>query len=131
MIVIDTSAMVSALAGGPEAARFQSIIKDAPAACMSAFNVFECRVVLVRRFGAGMLAEFELLLREAEIAIEPFDADQARLAFEAYRRFGKGTGHAAGLNLGDCAAYALARSRDLPLLYKGQDFAKTDLRPAP
>lgn len=125
--MIDSSAMVSALAGEADGAGFQRAIKEAEAARMSAFNVFECRVVLSRRFGPGMLAEFELLLQEAEIAVDPFDADQARLAFEAYRRYGKGGGHGAALNLGDCAAYALARSRGLPLLYKGDDFAKTDL----
>lgn len=131
MMVIDSSAMVAAIAGEPEAARFRRLIRDTEGALMSAFNVLESRVVLYRRFGPGMLAEFDLLLREAEIVVSDFDESQARLAFEAYRRYGKGSGHGAGLNLGDCAAYALAHSLELPLLYKGEDFTKTDLRPVP
>ena len=130
MMVIDSSAMVAALAGEPEAETFRRLIRDAEGACMSAFNIFETRVVLNRRYGDGMATEFDLLLREAGVEIDPFDADQSRLAFETYRRFGKGTGHPARLNLGDCAAYALAQSKGLPLLFKGADFTETDVIPA-
>ena len=71
-------------------------------------------------------APFDELLTRAEVEIVPFDGEQSRLARDAFIRFGKGR-HAAGLNLGDCAAYALAASRRLPLLFKGGDFARTDL----
>jgi ribonuclease VapC len=130
MMVIDSSAMIAAIAGEPEAAQFRQLICDTEGACMSAVNVLESRVVLQRRFGVPMVTEFDLLLREAEIAVDPFDGDQSRLAYEAYLRYGKGGGHRAGLNLGDCAAYALARSQDLPLLYKGDDFSRTDIAAA-
>ncbi len=128
MMVIDSSAIVAAITGEPEAESFRRVIGETEGAIMSALNVLESRVVLYRRFGSAMLAEFDLLLSEAGIEVAAFDADQSRLAFEAYRRYGKGGGHGAGLNLGDCAAYALAGSHNLPLLYKCDDFAHTDVR---
>lgn len=126
-MVIDTSAVVAYLSGEPLAARIEREIAESAECRMSAFNVFECRVVLNRQFGDGMLREFELLLVTADIAIDPFDADQAVLAHRAYGRFGKGTKHPAQLNLGDCAAYALANAKTLPLLFTGNDFARTDI----
>lgn len=128
-MVVDTSAVVASLTGEADAGRFRAALAATPMCRMSAVNVFECRLVLGSRFGDAMLREFELLLAKLPIAIDPFDGDAAVLAYDAHRRFGKGTGHPAGLNLGDCAAYALARSRGLPLLFKGNDFARTDIEP--
>jgi ribonuclease VapC len=130
-MVVDTSAVVASLTGEPDAGRLQAALIAAPMCRMSAVNVFECRLVLGSRFGDAMLREFELLLAKLPVTVDPFDGDAAVLAYDAYRRFGKGTGHPARLNLGDCAAYALARTRGLPLLFKGDDFAKTDIKPAP
>jgi ribonuclease VapC len=75
------------------------------------------------------MVDLDLFLMEAAVEVVPVTAGQARIARDAYRRFGKGN-HPAGLNYGDCFAYALAKERDLPLLFKGDDFVRTDLRPA-
>ena len=77
-----------------------------------------------------MVADLDLLIGSTRVVVHPFDAPQAQLAFAAYRRYGKGTGHPARLNLVDCAGYALAMSLDMPLLFKGQDFPLTDVRSA-
>jgi len=127
MMVIDTSAVVAFLQSEPEADRIEQVLEHASELHMSAFNAFECRTVLYVRYGARGAADFELFLARAGIVVEPFDAEQVDSAFAAYRRFGKGTGHPARLNLGDCAAYALAQSLGLPLLYRGDDFARTDV----
>ena len=126
-MVIDTSAIVAILTNEPDETRYRDAIKATFDCRMSALNVYECRVVLNAKGGEALTMAYDLLLAEAEIDIRPFDSVQSRLAYEAYRQYGKGSGHAAGLNLGDCAAYALARSLDSPLLYKGADFARTDI----
>jgi len=124
-MVVDSSAMVALMLREPEALAFERAI--AAATChMSAVNVLETRIVLERRVGASMIDHLERVLAAA-CSIAAFDSDQATRAFAAHRRFGKGTGHPAQLNLGDCAAYALATSLGLPLLYKGSDFSKTDV----
>ena len=97
---------------------------------VSAVTLFEARTVLWGRFGPSMLEELNELLDGWRPEIRGFDVEQAQLAFAAYRRYGKGSGHKAQLNLGDCASYALATSLDLPLLFKGDDFTHTDVRPA-
>lgn len=127
MIVVDTSAMVAFLRSEPEAEAIEELLDSDSELRMSAFNVLETKVVLRTRFGAHAASDFELLLAKADIAVEPFDAAQAELAFQAYRKFGKGSGHPAQLNLGDCTSYALAASLGVPLLYKGDDFTHTDV----
>src|SRR3712207_2003163 len=102
----------------------------AGAALLSAVSYHEAGVVLGSgRFGppAAVLADLKAVLTSANATIVPFDRDQALLAREAYRTSGMGTGHAVRLNLADCASYALARRKGLPLLYKGNDFARTDV----
>jgi ribonuclease VapC len=128
-MVLDSSAVVAALVGEDGGDRLWASIAGAAELRMSAVNVLECRMVLKRRFEPSALLAFDQLL-EKDISVEPFDERQADLAYAAYLRFGKGSGHAAQLNMGHCAAYALAKSLDLPLLYKGGDFARTDVRPA-
>src|SRR4051794_40179911 len=120
-MVIDTSAMIAFLRDEPEAAAIEDAISTAEIRAVSAFTIFEARTVTLRRFGMPTLGELEGFLARIRPEVHAFDADHATLAFAAYRRFGKGSGHPAQLNLGDCAAYALATSLDLPLLYKGQD----------
>lgn len=129
-MVIDSSAIIAALAGEPDAGLYRDALKSGTDCAMSAVNVFETRLVLERRYGVAMGATFEALLDRASVRIAPFDSEQVTLARYAYSRFGKGTGHPAQLNLGDCAAYALARYLDDVLLFKGRDFALTDVRPA-
>jgi ribonuclease VapC len=127
-MVVDTSAVIAFLRGEAGADRIEILLDETSELRMSAFNAFECRVVLLRRFGESAVGDFDLLVVRAGVILDPFDADQAELALEGYRRFGKGSGHPAQLNLGDCAAYALARSRALPLLFVGDDFSRTDIQ---
>jgi len=130
VIVIDTSAVVAFLQGEPEAAAIRREIVRASTCLISAVNLFECRIVISRRHGSHGLFELNSLIAAVDVEIEPFDAEQSMVAFDAYRRFGRGSGHPAQLNLSDCAAYALARLRDAPLLFKGKDFRATDIRDA-
>jgi ribonuclease VapC len=127
VIVVDTSAIVAILALESDADFFRDVISDNVGCTISAATFVELSIV-GRRFQrtAGLTTQDEFLGRY-EIAIHPFDERQARIAAEAYRRFGKGN-HSAGLNFGDCFAYALAKSLDAPLLFKGADFARTDVR---
>ena len=131
MIVLDTSAIYAFLLKEPEAGQIEGAITEAPRRVVSAFTAFETRTVIWGRFGPRYIRYVEDFLRDIAAEQHPFDAMQADLAFLAYRKFGKGSGHKARLNLGDCAAYALATSLDLPLLYKGDDFRHTDVRSAP
>lgn len=129
-MVIDTSAFIAILTEEPDADVFHAALKAASECAMSAFNSFEGRVVLMCAHGLGMVRDFDAFLAKVPVEIVPFDADQVVLAQDAYRRFGKGTGHPAQLNLGDCAAYALTRLRGDRLLFKGADFTKTDIASA-
>lgn len=128
MMVIDTSAVVACLAEEADATEFTKKIALAERRIMSSVNLLETRLVLVfsKRIPAGIVDDF---LTNERVDIIPFDEALAGLAFEAYRRFGKGR-HPARLNMGDCAAYALAKTRSWPLLYKGDDFAQTDVERA-
>lgn len=126
MIAIDTSALIAIFRLEPEADAFIEIIVSAKTCCLSSVSLLETSMVVSG--GSEDAKAFEPLdefLAEASVEIVAFDAAQARLAREAFLRFGKGR-HPAGLNFGDCASYALARSRGAPLLFKGDDFSKTD-----
>jgi ribonuclease VapC len=127
-MVVDSSAVIAWVRAKPEAEAIKDALLEAPLLFMSAFSVFETKTVLLRPF-PGDFSKFEVLLDDLCVRILAFDARQATLAFEADQRYGKGSGHPAQLNLGDCAAYALARSLDLPLLFKGNDFIHTDVKP--
>jgi len=129
-MVIDTSAIIASLTAEPDAPIYRAALKAADDCAMSAFNSFETRIVLMRAYDAGLVRDFDALLARLAVRVVPFDADQVVLAQDAYRRFGKGTGHPAQLNLGDCVAYALARQLGQALLFKGGDFSKTDIASA-
>lgn len=129
-MIIDSSALVAILFAEPDAALYASAIEAADERRISAANFVEAAVVIDGRRDPIVSRRFDDLLREAEIVVEPVDAEQARLAREAYRDFGRGSGHPARLNFGDCFAYALARSRRETLLFKGNDFIHTDAKPA-
>jgi ribonuclease VapC len=129
-MVLDSSAVIAWLRSEPEAVAIERLLAANSECHASAVTVFECRTVVWGRFGLHVLGELDRFLARTDPVVHPFDKTQSSLAFAAYRRYGKGSGHKARLNLGDCAAYALATSLDLPLLYKGDDFRHTDVRPA-
>jgi ribonuclease VapC len=113
-----------------EAPAFASVIEQAMQCRISAVNYVETAAVIDAARDPIASRRLDELLREAEVKIEPVTEVQARMARQAYRDFGKGSGHAAKLNFGDCFAYALAIDKDEPLLFKGQDFSFTDVRSA-
>jgi ribonuclease VapC len=129
-MIIDTSAIIAILREEAEARRFAEAIEAAPARRISAATYVEIGAVIdgARDPVASRLVDD--LLAAAQIVIEPVSPAQARIAREAYRDFGKGSGHAAGLNFGDCFAYAVAKATGEPLLYKGDDFSHTDVAAA-
>jgi ribonuclease VapC len=129
-MIIDTSALVAILRDEPEAAICAHAIESAAMRRLSAVNFVEAAVVIDGSRDPIASRRFDDLLKEAQVLIEPVTEVQARLARDAYRDFGKGSGHPAGLNLGDCFAYALAKISGEPLLFKGADFGHTDILPA-
>jgi ribonuclease VapC len=129
-MVVDTSALIAILNREPERESFLLAIAGAGRCYISALSLYETQLVLLGRLGEQGLIELEKLLAEFSFSVVIFDRTQAGLCTAAYRRFGKGFGSAASLNLCDCAAYALAQSLSLPLLYKGNDFAATDVAAA-
>ena len=128
-MIVDTSAIMAILQKEPEAPAFGAALTEGARIAISAATLAELCVVAESRAGAAVWAEVVALMADAAIEVAPFTAGQAPLAREGWRRFGKGR-HPAGLNLGDCFAYALARERGEPLLFKGGDFARTDVRRA-
>jgi ribonuclease VapC len=126
-MILDTSAVVAILRDEPEAAAFAEAIEHAARRRISAVNYVEAAAVIDGSRDPIASRRFDELLREAEVAIEAVTENQARIARAAYRDFGKGSGHPAGLNFGDCFAYALAKVKREPLLFKGDDFAHTDV----
>jgi ribonuclease VapC len=128
-MVIDTSALLAILFGEPEALSFTRTIVDESRKLISAFNALESGIVVEARKGEAGGRELDLLMHRARIEIVATNADQAELARTAWRKFGKGN-HPAGLNIGDCCAYALAKYSGEPLLFKGNDFTQTDIMAA-
>jgi ribonuclease VapC len=128
-MIIDTSAIAAILFNEPEAPALESKIADDPIRLMSAGTVIEAGIIIESRLGEPGGREFDLWLQRAAVEIVPVDAEQAEMARRGWRRFGKGR-HPAGLNYGDCFAYALAITRDEPLLFKGNDFPKTNVKAA-
>lgn len=127
MIAVDTSAIIAILRLEPEAGAFSRRIEEAATVSMSAVSLQEASMVLAgRQADAVAWSELDRILRDMEVEIIPHDAELAHIAREAFLRFGKGR-HPARLNCGDCASYALARKYGIPLLFKGADFAQTDI----
>lgn len=127
-MVVDTSAVLAILQDEPERRRFNEAIEAADSRVMSAATFVEVSIVVEARFGAEGLHDLDLLLDRAGMELAPVDVEQARVARGAFSRFGKGR-HPAALNYGDCFSYALTHVLGEPLLYKGDDFSKTDIRP--
>ncbi len=127
-MVIDTSALLAILEDEPERRRFNEVIEAADARVLSVANFVETSIVLEARRGPEALRDLDLFIDRAGIELAVVDLEQGQLARLAFGRFGKGR-HRAGLNYGDCFAYALAATRGEALLYKGDDFAHTDIAP--
>jgi ribonuclease VapC len=128
-MVVDTSAVLAILQLEPEAERFAHALEQAAERLISSVSVLEAGIISVSRRGQAGVRGLDSFIAIAELKVVPFDAEQAGVARDAFSRYGKGR-HAASLNFGDCAAYALAATRALPLLYKGEDFSKTDVSSA-
>jgi ribonuclease VapC len=128
-VIIDSSAVIAILFDEPDALAFATAIGNAGRVAMAAPTLVETTLVAEGRTREGMRDRLDALLAKAEAEIVPFTAEHAALARDAWRRYGKGR-HPAGLNLGDCFAYALAVARDEPLLFKGGDFSLTDVKAA-
>jgi ribonuclease VapC len=129
-MVIDTSAIVAVLLNETNAARVAQAIGTGSPRLLSAGNLLEASIVIESRKGEAGGRELDLLLYRTAIEVTGVDQEQAEIARLARRRFGKGR-HPAGLNYGDCLAYALAKTRRLPLLYQGEDFSQTDIMGVP
>lgn len=125
-MVLDTSALVAMLNDEPEAPGFEAAVAAAPVRLMSTASYLEAAIVIEARFGEPGGRELDLWLHRARVDLVAVDADQAEVARSAYRRYGKGR-HRAGLNYGECFAYALSKVSSEPLLFKGDDFGHTDI----
>ena len=130
MMVIDTSALVAILGDEPERRAFNERIETANSTYISAASLLETRIVLFARSGENAVLALDAFILKSGMSVVEVSPRIGDIAFEAYRRFGKGTGHSAALNYGDCFSYALAKHLDLPLLFKGTDFSATDIRSA-
>ena len=128
-MIVDTSALVAILFDESDAGYYLRMVTEAPRCSMSAANYLESTIVVERRLGALGGQELELFVNRTPIYLEPVTLDQAEAARQAWRRFGRGN-HPARLNYGDCFAYALSKVSGEPLLFKGMDFARTDIEPA-
>jgi ribonuclease VapC len=127
-MIVDTSALVALIRDEPDAERFfRELSRTLEPKRMSAANYLEAAIVIDGAKSPIASRRFDEAVTEAGIVVEPVTREQAEIARAAYRDFGKGSGHPAGLNFGDCFAYALARARREPLLFKGEDFSQTDV----
>jgi ribonuclease VapC len=129
-MILDTSALIAVLRFEAEASEFARIIERAAQLRVSAVSYLEAGAVIDGSKDPIASRRFDELMEAAQIAIEPVTEAQARLARQAYRDFGKTSGHPAKLNFGDCFSYALAKSKGEPLLFKGHDFSRTDVKSA-
>ncbi|MBK8293732.1 MAG: type II toxin-antitoxin system VapC family toxin [Solirubrobacterales bacterium] len=129
-MIVDTSAIVAIVQGEPEAEEFAASLLAAEDPRISAANYLEAGLVVDSAGDPVVSRELDVVVKAARISIQPFSAKQAVAARQAYKDFGKGSGHPAGLNFGDCFAYALASETGEPLLFKGDDFVHTDITSA-
>lgn len=130
MIVIDSSALIAIILYEPERVQFIDTISAADRCAVSSVTLLESQIVAFGRLKDAGTTQLNDFLAAIAPEIVPFDEHQSALAFQAFKIYGKGIHPKARLNFGDCASYALAKSRNLPLLFKGDDFAATDILPA-
>jgi ribonuclease VapC len=129
-VIIDTSAIIAILQTEPETAEFLTILYNAQSRRLAAPNFLEAAIVVERMGDPIAIQRLDDFIQDVNISIEPFTAEHARVARAAFRDFGRGSGHPARLNFGDCMAYALAKVMGEPLLFKGDDFSRTDIAAA-
>jgi ribonuclease VapC len=129
-VIVDSSVIVAILREEAEEDHYRRLISGAESSRLSAASYLEIGIVIDKPRDPAATRSLDDFIDQSGIAIEPVTERQARIAREAYRDYGRGSGHPAGLNFGDCFAYALARDLGEPLLFKGDDFRKTDVRPA-
>jgi ribonuclease VapC len=129
-VIIDSSALIAILKREPDWRRFAAALDSADTARLSAATYAEISVVVQRLKDPALDDEIDELIQYFDIDVEPLTAEQAKIARRAYRDYGRGSGHPANLNFGDCFSYALAREKREPMLWKGDDFGHTDIRPA-
>lgn len=129
-MVVDTSALVAIMGDEPERHRFNRLIAAAPATYVSVASLLEARIVLFARSGDSAVLALDAYLLKSGITVMEVSPRIADLAFDAYRRYGKGMGQGAALNYGDCFSYGLAKHLAVPLLFKGDDFSQTDIQAA-
>ena len=129
-MVVDTSAIIAIARGEPEAAAFSRMLEQTPGKLMGTPTYLECAFVMAGIAPTKGMAFLKGLVSDTLITLVPFGQVELDMAIEARLKFSRGSGHAAKLNFGDCFAYALARTRNLPLLFKGDDFIHTDIVPA-
>jgi ribonuclease VapC len=127
-VIVDSSALIAILAGEPDAEELNDVLSGAVRPALSVANYLEAAIVLDRHPARRAGEKLDRYLVTGQVELADVTESQARIARSAYRNFGWGTGHPAGLNFGDCFAYALAIDRDESLLYKGNDFKHTDVR---
>jgi len=130
MIAVDSSALVAIVFGEPERANFRRIIETAAKVFVSSVSVVEAKMVVHSRRGERAVVLLDGLLKLPMFEVVPPNTADIDIAYGAFITFGKGSGHRASLNFGDVFSYALAKARDLPLLFKGDDFIHTDIRAA-
>jgi len=128
-MILDSSAILAVLLQEPKKDEFVAAIEGAEICRLSAATLVEVSIVIESQTGEAGVNRLQEFIRRADVVIEPFTEDQAHLAVRAWSEYGKGR-HKAALNFGDCFPYALAKSLDEPLLFKGDDFSKTDIEPA-
>jgi len=129
-MVIDSSAIIALLLAEPETSQFVSAIAAARRRLIGAPSYLEAAIVMIGRSGPDAQEKLDKLVEGLGVEVVPFSREQATLAIGAFRKYGKGTGHIAGLNFGDCFTYALAKLTGEPVLFKGNDFLHTDLEVA-
>jgi ribonuclease VapC len=129
-MIIDSSALLAILKGEPEAEAMAQAMETADSLRLSTGSYLEAFAVLDAYRNPRLSARLEEIVEHPRMTVEAFTAEQAKIARQAYREYGRGSGHPARLNFGDCMTYALARIKREPVLFKGEDFTHTDLRPA-
>src|ERR1700738_377938 len=129
-MILDSSALVAVLLNEEYGDSLSRAMDEPETVRMSAASYLETAIVIDKYRDAVLSARLDDLMLDSEITMEPVTVEQARIARQAYRDYGKGSGHKANLNFGDCFSYALARDKREPLLYKGDDFESTDIRRA-
>ena len=129
-MIVDTSALVAILKRESEHAAFSALLENTQNLSISAVTYFEASIVIDSLRQPVVSRQFDDMIEKSRITIEPVTVEQAEIARQAYREYGKGSGHPAQLNFGDCFSYALARDKREPILFKGDDFVHTDLRSA-